>query len=51
MRGRFAGLITAAGRTCFPSDLEVPLYTEAGLKQAAVAGQNGEAFSCSFQPS
>jgi acyl-CoA synthetase (AMP-forming)/AMP-acid ligase II len=36
MRGRFAELITVAGRTWFPRDVEEALCTQAGVKEAAV---------------
>jgi acyl-coenzyme A synthetase/AMP-(fatty) acid ligase len=36
MRGRFAELITVAGRTWFPRDVEEALCTQAGIKEAAV---------------
>jgi acyl-coenzyme A synthetase/AMP-(fatty) acid ligase len=36
MRGRFAELITVAGRTWFPRDVEEALCTQPGIKEAAV---------------
>jgi long-chain acyl-CoA synthetase len=36
MRGRFAELITVAGRTWFPRDVEEALCTQPGVKEAAV---------------
>jgi long-chain acyl-CoA synthetase len=36
MRGRFAELITVAGRTWFPRDVEEALCAQAGVKEAAV---------------
>jgi acyl-coenzyme A synthetase/AMP-(fatty) acid ligase len=36
MRGRFAELITVAGCTWFPRDIEEALCTQAGIKEAAV---------------
>jgi long-chain acyl-CoA synthetase len=36
MRGRFAELITVAGRTWFPRDVEEALCTQPGVKEAAM---------------
>ncbi|PWT91196.1 MAG: long-chain fatty acid--CoA ligase [Proteobacteria bacterium] len=38
MRGRFAELITVAGRTWFPRDVEEALCAQAGVKEAALVG-------------
>ncbi|MDQ0468185.1 class I adenylate-forming enzyme family protein [Labrys wisconsinensis] len=38
MRGRFAELITVAGRTWFPRDIEEALAAEGGVREAAVVG-------------
>ena len=38
MRGRFAELITVAGRTWFPRDIEEALCAQGGVKESAVIG-------------